>query len=101
MIWEDTVGMPDAQTWKGHDGVRAAFEQFLSAWEDFVIEPLEFTDAGESIVVRHRITARGKSAGIPMDAVMTNVFTVRDGKITRRRSFGDHVEGLKAVGLSE
>jgi hypothetical protein len=42
------------RTYRGPDTVEAATKEWLAAWEWFAIEPEEFIDAGEHVVVLTR-----------------------------------------------
>ena len=99
IVWEDLDALPGAATYRGHDGFREAFRRFYEAWGDLSFTPEEFIDAGDVVVVAHRWRGAGKSSGTPVDTIVWNVVTLRDGKITRRRAFQDREEALAAAGI--
>jgi ketosteroid isomerase-like protein len=72
-------------------------------WEGWpTYEPKELIDAGDFVVALIRTTARGKSSGVEVDALVWNVWTFRDGKPIEFKYFGeDRAAALEAAGLSE
>ena len=48
---------------EGHDGYRRFLEEIDAVWDDFRVEPLEFIDACENVVVAHMVRGRGKESG--------------------------------------
>ena len=47
------------------------------------------------------VEGRGKASGVPVEMPVGQIFDFRDGKVYRIRSYPDHGEALKAVGLAE
>ena len=75
-------------------------EQHRETWDADALEPVsDFIDAADHVLVRYvwRTLGQGPEANIEM----TDVFTVRKGRIIGEESFRDHAEALEAVGLSE
>ena len=62
---------------------------------------MEFIDAGANVVVAVRHVAKGKASGVDVDMQTFQVWTVRDGKVIRYRSFDDRQTALAAVELQE
>ncbi len=54
----ERVFNPDV--YEGHDGYRRFVGEIEAVWDDFRIEPLEFIDAGESVVVAHMVRGARK-----------------------------------------
>jgi ketosteroid isomerase-like protein len=69
-------------------------------WESAWIEIDELIPVGDQVVVPHTLHVRGRD-GIEVQARITWVFTIRDGKIERNCLYQDKREALEAVGLSE
>ena len=53
------------------------------------------------MLVRSRVTARGKGCSVELNAETGSVFEFRDGKILRMRAYLDPKRALDAVGLPE
>ena len=74
----------DAGSCSGVSAMTAAWRDFLSAWESYRVEPLEYREFDdERVCVLLRISGRGKSSGLQMDQTAANVFTLGAGKVTR------------------
>ena len=101
VTWEEAQDEPEAETYRGHDGVRALAEKWLEPFDDLRIEPYEFIDAGEAVVMPYRFRGRERSSGTDITAPETWVFWVRNGKISEVREYRHKAEALEAVGLSE
>ena len=71
------------------------------AFEDYRVEPEDFIDAGEAVVVPVRITGRGKASGAEMELRAAHLWVIRKGKATRSDVYRTLGEALEAAGLSE
>ena len=92
-------GWPEPGPFVGREAVMRSFEQLREAWDADTLAPLSFVDAGDRVVVR--MVWRGEGHGPDLNMEVTNVFTVRKGKIFGMESFRDHADALEALGLSE
>lgn len=97
--WSRSDGL-EAGTYRGEAATRRFWNTFFDAFERVVVEPLEFIEHGESVVVPHHFHAWGRQ-GVEVDAHAAIVFTVRDGHIIEMRLYRETAEALKAVGLAE
>jgi ketosteroid isomerase-like protein len=88
-------------TYEGHDGIRRFAADIDEVWDEFRIEPVEFIDAGDTVVVSHRIRTRGKGSGIEVDLSSSTIYTLRDRKVVAARMYREHDDALDAAGLSE
>jgi len=85
---------------------RAAFREFFESivtgpWETVIIEPTEMIEAeGNRVLCLDRWRFRGRD-GIEINRELPNLFTLRDGLISRIDGFTDTVEALEAAGVSE
>ena len=99
-----TEMLPDlAEIYRGHEGVRTYWRRWFGAWKDLQFEIEDVLDAGEDVVVLIRNQRQwGRHTGICTELPpYAQVFTMRDGKIVRWRTFPDQMSALKAVGLEE
>jgi ketosteroid isomerase-like protein len=98
------VGLPDATgVYHGHEGVRAYWRNWLSAWSDLDFELQDVVDAGDEVVALIRNQRQwGRHSGIVTEVQPYGlVFTIRDGKVVRWRAYPDQDSALEAAGLSE
>jgi uncharacterized protein len=102
VIWDTSATtMPGAGIYQGHAGVERFFVEWMGAWKDPSVEPLEFIDAGESIVSVFRWTGIGKTSGVPTQRDFFGVYDLRDRRVSRYRQYENRTEALEAAGLSE
>jgi uncharacterized protein len=106
------VGHPDVE-WRpylsdlGGEPLRgvAAVQRYIGSlaaeWEEFHVEPQEFRDLGDTVLVFVRVLGRGKGSGVETELRTVHVVTLRDGKIWRNRTYRDADDALEAVGLRE
>ena len=101
-VAEEFPEMPDRTTYQGRQGIRDRTRNFERIWGDFSMEPFEFIDAGENVVIAMvSITGRGKQSGAAVAAPAAFVYEFENGKVCRDRAFSSKGEALKAVGLEE
>ncbi len=91
----------DPLVYHGHDGVREFLALIREHWATMRLEPQDFIDAGDKVVVSVRLVGVGKESGVETTANAAHVWTFRDGKIVRQTVFQTMDEALVAAGLSE
>jgi uncharacterized protein len=96
-----TEGVTEARPFRGHAGIADWLERELEPWEEFALEPTEMREVGDRVLVRAKVTARGKGSSVTLTADSGFVFDFREGKLFRLRSYLDWREALEAVGLGE
>lgn len=94
------VNPPDAVE-PGTRRGRAAFKGIRDAYDDVRIEPLEYIDAGDDVLVIARVMGRGKGSGVEMDWRQGYIWTVRDGRAVRFRWFNDPEQARAAAGVPD
>lgn len=85
----------------GHDGIARFLANQMDAFEELRIEPLEFVDAGDRVVVPVRFGGRARYTGMEVVFAVVHVVTVRDGRSARTDMFREVDQALDAVGLRE
>lgn len=95
------VGGPEGVVYRGLDGNRQFWADIDAAWTEFRIEPDEFLDLGEYVLVLGRAVAHAPGSDIALDEASAWIAAVRDGRIVRFRSFSNQRDALEAAGLSE
>jgi ketosteroid isomerase-like protein len=75
-------------------------EEFGEAWESARIEPHEFIEAGDLVVVSSTMHVKGRG-GIEVASRAAFVLTIRDGAIERFTMYQERQDALEDLGLSE
>jgi ketosteroid isomerase-like protein len=91
---------PEPQTLRGHDAIRRWFEALAEVMEGVRIEPEEFIETGDRIVVPVQLIGTGRGSGIEAVQRVTQVWTLRNGRAVRMDAYADKASALEAVGLS-
>jgi uncharacterized protein len=82
----------------GLDQLRGFLVEFAESWESVRVEPHEFIEAGDLVVVPWTTHARGRD-GIEVVSRPTFVWTIRDGAIERLSMYQEREEALEALGI--
>jgi uncharacterized protein len=93
--------LPESGEWRGHQAMLRFTEAQMEAFTQMWVEPQEFIDADDRLVVPVRFGGQARHTGIEVEFSVVHVFTVRDGRVTRLDTFVSKDEALEAVGLSE
>jgi ketosteroid isomerase-like protein len=95
-------GLEEGRVGRGLQQMRQVFEEDdLEAWDERRLEPEEFIDAGDEVVVLQREYRRGRGSGVELVSDTAAVFEVRDGHVVRVQGYMDRAKALEAAGLSE
>ena len=84
----------------GLDQIRRVMEEFRETWESARLQPHEFIEAGDLVVVPSTQHLKGRG-GIEVSASATSVWTIRNGAIERVTMYQERQDALEALGLSE
>ena len=95
------VGGPERTTHRGVEGMRQFWAEIDAAWEEFRIEPAEFREGQDTVLVLGRVYARGRESGIALASPAGWLAGMRDGRLVRFQSFNSQAEALDAAGLPE
>jgi uncharacterized protein len=104
IAWEWSAslsGLTGVDTYRGIEGVEAATRDFFEAWDWFWQEAEEFVEAGDDVLVLTTMHGRLKGSDREIESKAAELWTFRNGKAIRHRSFDSRGEALKAVGLRE
>jgi hypothetical protein len=85
----------------GHDGVKE--------WVDRVLEPMEIemqlvearSIDEETVLAAYRAHGAGRGSGAETEMAIFDLYSLRRGKIYRRRTFYSEAEALEAAGLAD
>src|SRR5436190_19442367 len=94
-------GMDEGRLLRGLSEIRRDYEKVETTWDEHLIEPQKFFDAGDRVVVFLREYQRGKRSGIELTIDTAVVVDLRNGRSGRFQGYMDRAGALEAAGLSE
>ncbi len=94
--WVTSDELPLGGTTTGRDEILANFGQIPNYWSDFAVEPEEFIDAGDWVVVRG--TQRASADGGSFEAPFAHLMRFSDGKVVHGEFYGDSAKAKAALG---
>ncbi len=94
--WVTSDELPLGGVTRGRDAIMANFAQIPNYWSSFSVEPSEFIEAGDRVIVRGTQRATGK--GGSFEAPFLQLLEYRDGKLVRGEFHADSAKALKALG---
>jgi ketosteroid isomerase-like protein len=95
------IGGAEGNTYRGHEGFRDWMAESDAAFEELRLEPEEFRDLGDDVLLIGRLYARGRESGVEIDPPIAWLATLREGRAVRMRGYLNIQEVLEAAGLRE
>ena len=92
---------PEARVYRGRDGVIQAFREWVEPFREYYIEPLDFIEQEDRVIIPQRHWGIGRTSGVSVEIEVTHVYEVRDHMITRVDEYDTLKEALEAAELSE
>jgi len=99
-VLEEVAEFPDAAVYRGREGIVRWWTAFFEVFEDVRWELQEAIPVGDRVVAQVHMWLRSKE-GVALEQDVTNVWTLRNGKVTHVVGYRNRSRGLAAVGLSE
>ena len=91
--------LADTRTYYGLEDFRRGVALWLSEWEGFRFDAEELIDAGDSVVMRVRLSGRAKASGVELAERRYHVWDFEDGKACCVTVLRTREQALEAVGL--
>ena len=88
-------------TYHGIAGWAKLNEEIREVWEEWRVTPERYVDVGDRVVVIGSARGRGRGSGVEVEVRYGEIWTLRDGRVTRLEAGLDPEAALKAVGLEE
>jgi ketosteroid isomerase-like protein len=95
----EVVEMVAAFMPRGRERVAQYLRGWLDSWDAYLARPEEFLGSGEEVAVLTHLRARGRNSQFEIEEDMADVFTVRNGSVSRLRLYVQRTDALKAIGL--
>ena len=86
--------------YRGHDGIRSFWTDYLEVFPDFTVEVDEVRGAGDMTIAHIRLRGHGTGSDVPVEEPIWQVAKWRRNKCIRWRTFRSETEARKAAGLS-
>jgi ketosteroid isomerase-like protein len=99
IVWHASEDNPDVDTYHGHEGLAALFLTWREMFEELRVEPHEFIDAGDMVIVPARVRGRGTGSGAEIDMPSTWTWKLHAGKTIEAWEHRTKEQALEAAGL--
>jgi ketosteroid isomerase-like protein len=94
-VWVTSDELPLGGEVKGRDAILANFSQIPNYWTSFSVEPAEFIDAGDHVVVRGTQSAANDKGSF--EAPFLHLLKYEDGKTVRGEFFTDSAKAANLL----
>ena len=90
---------PGGGTYHGLEEVKARFSEARANWAEGSCEPERFIVSDDKIIVFVHVRVRLKNEMEWREGRLADVYTFRDGKVIKMRSFADRQQALEWAGV--
>ena len=98
--WTEAAGFPYAGTYVGFDAiVEHVFKRLATEWEGFTFKVDSYVAQGDQVFAYGNYTGTYKASGLPLNARVAHLWTLKDGKVSHFEQFVDsHTVQLAMLG---
>lgn len=90
IVWHEAEGFPYGGTYHGPEAIaNNIFMKIGTEWDGFQVQPEEFVDGGDTVVVLGQYSGTYKETGTSMQAPFAHVWKLRGGKV---HTFTQHTD---------
>jgi ketosteroid isomerase-like protein len=101
IVWDDVDGLwGDWGVARGTEGVKAAWRRWLGVLERPTFTAEELIDAGDRVLIRLRMSGRGRGSGAPVGQVIWMVWKLRAGAVAHVAVYRERGDAAAAAGLT-
>jgi ketosteroid isomerase-like protein len=92
--------LPDSEQrpHRGYDAFLSFLTNQMEAFSEMWIQPEEFIELGDRVVVPYRMGGQARHTGIDVEFAFAHVFTIRGEKVVRLDVYKSKAAALDAVG---
>ncbi len=94
-VWVTSDELPLGGETRGRDAILGNFAQIPNYWSSFSVEPEEFIDAGDYVIVRG--TQRAGNDNGDFEGPFLHLMKFEDGKVTRGEFHADSAKAAKLL----
>ena len=101
VTYEDTI-LPDhvGETYRGPEDVARAVARWFEPYAEITISLERIVGEGDCLVSIHRVRTKARHTGIEFESPLAYLWTLREGKVIRFKSFWEPEQALEAAGLA-
>lgn len=99
--WYEAENFPyaDGNPYCGAEAILGGvFTRIASEWDGFHVEPEQFLDAGDTVVMLGRYAGTWRGTGTAMNPQVAHIWTVAEGKVVRFQQLVDTLAVARATG---
>ena len=98
--WVNPPEAVEPGTRRGAESFNRAIAAVFAAWDNVRLEIERVIDNGDDVVVIGKLHGHIHGPGMEVDSPHGQIWTFRDGRVTRMRWVNAHREALEAAGVS-
>ena len=101
--WNEAENFPysDGNPYRGPDAILGGvFARIGTEWDGFGVEPRQFLDAGDTVVMTGRYTGTCRATGRSMNPQVAHLWTLADGKVVQFQQLVDTLAVARATGAA-
>ena len=95
------LGLDVSNSYRGLDGLVEYLRTWLEPFSEYVVNTLDYIEAGDCVLVPSRQFGVGAGSGARVELELTTLSELRDGKIVRVHQYDTLEEALEAAGVVE
>jgi ketosteroid isomerase-like protein len=101
--WDATDALAHTGLYQGHDGVTEYIQSLAGVWEEFTLNPEQFTESGDGahVMVLGNVTGRLAATGQDVEARFAHVLQLDAGQVTRLKVCLDRDAALREMPASQ
>ena len=97
--WVNPAESVEPGTRRGREEFNRAVANVFAAWDDVTFETDRLIPNGDDVVVLGRLRGHIHGAGMAVESSHGEIWSFRDGLVTRMEWFNSHRDALQAAGL--
>jgi ketosteroid isomerase-like protein len=101
VVRQMTSVLDTAGEFHGYQGLAEVAREIVDATADIGYVAEEVRAAGDQVATVVLVSGTGRLSGAPFEHQISQLFTLRDGRVVRFEAFDDPTEAFRAAGLSE
>ena len=101
--WNEAENFPysDGNPYRGPDAILGGvFARIGGEWDGFAVEPSEFVDGGDTVVMTGRYTGTYKATGRSMNPQVAHFWTLHGGKVVQFQQLVDTLAVARCTGAA-